>query len=642
MAQSNDVLAQMLLQQSRQQGRRQSAASRLAEQMMAGLNNPTPVYSTGATLARAGSGLLAGLMAQQAESRDQARDDEQMQRLQDRTDKRDYLDGQGAADFRIRMSGQAPAPAQPATAPPIVMQPLPPPQDAGGADQPRGYRNNNPLNITDAPFTREQPGYQGSDGRFGRFDTMDNGVAAADRLLQSYARRGLNTVQAIINRWAPAGDGNNNPAAYATTVSRALNVEPGAALDMNDPAVRRRLIDAMAVVENGRPMAPAGTQYAGRPTATDAGAPGPAAPPAGPAAQRQPDFMALYLEASSSRNPQIRAMAPGLLAQANREAARAGRVNPTVEINGPQGPGTYERRPDGTLAFIGGRMPPQEGPSSSRGPIPEGMRLNSAGTLEEIPGYRQRPQQPDETERLLRASGYTPGTPEYEAAARRLLERRGQPAQTNVNVSPETSLMRADSKTLEAINEGQGQARSLISLLDRAERAVRAVPEGQAARFLPAIGQTLASFGVQVPGTSEAEILNALTNQLAGLQRIPGSGATTDYETRLYLQAVPRLGNTRDGNLALLDMGRRLARRRIEEAAIWRRHVGQPDLMERLDALPPVFGDSDMEVLMSGPAAPAAPPPPPPPPPRPPGMIDRARRNGPGMPALPPGYEMLP
>jgi len=633
----NDILAQQLLQQSRQQGRRQSVSSRLAEQMMAGLNNPTPVYSTGATLARAGSGLLAGLLAARADTQEQQREEEDFKRVaqyQDQVRTRDMN------DLRALAGGAA----QPAAAPPITMQPLSPPQDGGGSNLPRGYRNNNPLNITDAPFTREQPGYQGSDGRFGRFDTMDNGIAAADRLLQSYAGRGLNTPQAIINRWAPAGDGNNNPAAYATTVARALNVEPSAALDMNDPAVRRRLIDAMAVVENGRPMAPAGTQYAGRPTATDAGpasnapppSPGPASAPSGaPTAA----YIAQVQALAAGGNAAATRLLPGLQWQ-YEQAQRRQTPNPTVEINGPQGPGTYERRPDGTLAFIGARMPPQEGPSSSRGPIPEGMRLNSAGTLEEIPGYRQRPQQPDETERLLRASGYTPGTPEYEAQARRLLERRGQPAQTNVNVSPETSLMRADSDTLKAINEGQGQARSLISLLDRTERAVRAVPEGQAARFLPAVGQTLASFGVQVPGTSEAEILNALTGQLAGLQRIPGSGATTDYEMRLFLQAVPRLGNTRDGNLALLDMGRRLARRRIEEAAIWRRHVGQPDLMERLDALPPVFGDSDMEVLMSGPAARAAPPPAPP---RPPGMIDRARNRGnaSGTPQLPPGFEVV-
>jgi len=658
MSGSNDVLAQLLLQQSRQQGRRQSASSRLAEQMMAGLNNPTPVYSTGATLARAGSGLLAGLMAQRAESQDQAREDEQMQRLQDRTDKRDYLDGQGAADFRIRMSGEAPG--RPAAAPSSQggtwLDRLETAESSGNtsARNPRSSAGGNFQFIDDTwrAFARANPAqFEGMDDAAilaSRFDPQRGrqlGRQAAEWYAGENARilgeQGLPNgpaEQALAHRFGPAGAAAMLRATPDTPIGTA--VPDGARVLMANPDLRGVSVGEFLTNNSaryggqGQPAPrPAGTQYAGRPTATDASAPGPAAPPAGPAAQRQPDFMALYLEASSSRNPQIRAMAPGLLAQANRADAQANRPPVTVS------PGASMVDPNtGRVIYTAPRAPESE--SSSRGPIPEGMRLNSAGTLEEIPGYRQRPQQPDDTERLLRASGYTPGTPEYEAQARILLQRRGQPPQTNVNVSPETSLMRADSDTLKAINEGQGQARALISLLDRTERAVRAVPEGQAARFLPAVGQTLASFGVQVPGTSEAEILNALTGQLAGLQRIPGSGATTDYEMRLFLQAVPRLGNTRDGNLALLDMGRRLARRRIEEAAIWRRYVGQPDLMERLDALPPVFGDSDMEVLMSGPAARAAPLSAPP---RPPGMIDRARNRGnaSGTPQLPPGFEVV-
>ena len=100
------------------------------------------------------------------------------------------------------------------------------------------------------------------------------------------------------------------------------------------------------------------------------------------------------------------------------------------------------------------------------------------------------------------------------------------------------------------------QARSLINFFDRAEQAVRAVPEGAAAQFLPIVGQTARALGYDIPGTSEAEVLRGITNQLAALQRVPGSGATTDFEMRLFMQAVPRLGNTREGNLQLLDLGR--------------------------------------------------------------------------------------
>lgn len=265
MSGSNDALTQMLLMQARQ-NRRPSAQAQLAQQMMAQSSQGGPVWGTGATVARAIPGILGAFMAQQAETRDQAREDTQMQAMQDRQDKANHL---GSQNVSAAMSGRAveptpdaPPPAAPAAAP-----------IEGDPSLPRGYRNNNPLNIVDASFTRSQPGFQGSDGRFGRFDTMDNGINAADRLLQSYGARGLNTPQAIINRWAPAGDGSNNPTAYANTIAQRLGIAPNAPIDMNDPATRRKLIDAMAVVENGRPL-PGGAAPGQSPAAAPQAQPG--------------------------------------------------------------------------------------------------------------------------------------------------------------------------------------------------------------------------------------------------------------------------------------------------------------------------------------------------------------------------------
>ncbi len=170
------------------------------------------------------------------------------------------------------------------------------------------------------------------------------------------------------------------------------------------------------------------------------------------------------------------------------------------------------------------------------------------------------------------------------------------PNQTTV-IQGDTVRGRADAATLTEVQKSANDARQIIALFDRAEQAVRRVPEGQGAQLLPIVGQAARALGIEVAGTAEAEVLRSLTNGMAVLQRAPGSGATTDFEMRLFMQAVPRLGNTRDGNLRLIDIGRRLARRRQEEAAIWRRHAGEPDLMDRLNALPPVFTEEDQQFL---------------------------------------------
>lgn len=116
---------------------------------------------------------------------------------------------------------------------------------------PRGFRNNNPLNIEAGGFTQGQPGYAGSDGRFAKFDTMDSGTAAASKLLDTYERKyGLTTPAGIISRWAPQSDGNN-VSAYAASVAKDLGIGPN---DPITPEMRPRLIQAMAKFENGRAL----------------------------------------------------------------------------------------------------------------------------------------------------------------------------------------------------------------------------------------------------------------------------------------------------------------------------------------------------------------------------------------------------
>lgn len=113
---------------------------------------------------------------------------------------------------------------------------------------PRGVRNNNPLNIEYGKFTKGK-GAVGSDGRFAQFSNSGEGVRAARDLLKSYNSRGLNTVNEIIGRWAPAGENDTN--AYATSVAKALGVSGDQEIDVNDPSIAAKLITAMSRVENG-------------------------------------------------------------------------------------------------------------------------------------------------------------------------------------------------------------------------------------------------------------------------------------------------------------------------------------------------------------------------------------------------------
>lgn len=120
----------------------------------------------------------------------------------------------------------------------------------GDASQPRGIRNNNPLNIEAGRFAKGADGYSGSDGRFAQFETMEQGITAADRLLQGYGRNGISTISGVINRWAPEGDGND-VSSYANSVAKDMGIGALDKIDLSNPETRKGLIRAMAKVENG-------------------------------------------------------------------------------------------------------------------------------------------------------------------------------------------------------------------------------------------------------------------------------------------------------------------------------------------------------------------------------------------------------
>jgi len=87
-------------------------------------------------------------------------------------------------------------------------------------------RNNNPGNIEAGSFAKKLPGYVGTDGRFAIFDNAESGKAAQLALLKSYVAKGYDTPQKIAARWAPAGDGSNDPVKYAQFIASKMGIKP--------------------------------------------------------------------------------------------------------------------------------------------------------------------------------------------------------------------------------------------------------------------------------------------------------------------------------------------------------------------------------------------------------------------------------
>ena len=130
--------------------------------------------------------------------------------------------------------------------------------------EPRGLRNNNPLNIRKTT-TKWQGQVEHLNGRtdkaFCQFRDLKYGYRAAAKLLLNYQTiHGCRTIRQIINRWAPPVE--NNTGMYVHRVVESIH-EGGYPYTADtpvhlaqDPKLFLRLLMGMHAVENGsRPTA---------------------------------------------------------------------------------------------------------------------------------------------------------------------------------------------------------------------------------------------------------------------------------------------------------------------------------------------------------------------------------------------------
>ncbi|UFH69721.1 phage tail tape measure protein [Morganella morganii] len=111
----------------------------------------------------------------------------------------------------------------------------------------RGLRNNNPGNLIAAP---NSVGYDyGNNHRYVKFASSRDGNAALSRQIMLDAERGLNTLDSLLRKYAPASVGNNTQG-YIDRVSKGTGFNPYERLDMHDPRVLEKIIPYIIKVEN--------------------------------------------------------------------------------------------------------------------------------------------------------------------------------------------------------------------------------------------------------------------------------------------------------------------------------------------------------------------------------------------------------
>lgn len=118
-----------------------------------------------------------------------------------------------------------------------------------GGKQPRGLRNNNPGNIRIGRTRYLGEIVPSSDREFRQFSSMAWGYRAIFVLLDSYSRRGIDTIRGIVSRYAPSNE--NDTSGYARFVCRLSGLGEDEPLDMGDRNTMVPVVAAISKMENG-------------------------------------------------------------------------------------------------------------------------------------------------------------------------------------------------------------------------------------------------------------------------------------------------------------------------------------------------------------------------------------------------------
>lgn len=121
--------------------------------------------------------------------------------------------------------------------------------------EPRGIRNNNPLNIRKGNNWKGERSVQ-RDRAFEEFESMTYGLRAGFIILKKYMSgyygltQKFNTIELMIRRWAPPTE--NATQRYIDYVSEKTGIPPGRHLCFQNKSVMVDIVAAMVEVECGQ------------------------------------------------------------------------------------------------------------------------------------------------------------------------------------------------------------------------------------------------------------------------------------------------------------------------------------------------------------------------------------------------------
>lgn len=181
----------------------------------------------------------------------------------------------------------------------------------------------------------------------------------------------------------------------------------------------------------------------------------------------------------------------------------------------------------------------------------EGQGIAKAVIANEVKGPEQTPLQKDY--KYAQGQGFTGTMMDFDKQ-----RREASRTQVNIDQKGETSFASESAKSLvkrltDNVEQGQA-ARTQQGDLERLLELGNAIgTQGAAASVKAALGPYANALGIQIEGLNEIQAFTGIVSKLAPTMRPPGSGATSDFEFKQYVAALPQLAQTTEGRKLILD-----------------------------------------------------------------------------------------
>ncbi|MEM7674514.1 MAG: hypothetical protein AAF449_00775 [Myxococcota bacterium] len=141
----------------------------------------------------------------------------------------------------------------------------------------------------------------------------------------------------------------------------------------------------------------------------------------------------------------------------------------------------------------------------------------------------------------------------------------------------------------EMMAEGTKASETIGDLRSLAELASR-IDTGAGAQVKARLGPYAQSLGIEIDGLDDIQAMRAIVSRMAPAMRTPGSGASSDRDVEMFLNALPSLANSPEGN--------RVINQTLSAVAEWKKSRGQiatkaitkeityEDALRQIEALP--------------------------------------------------------